>query len=61
MRFYNQRGTAEQHQERQICLSLDGYHAGSSGTTVRLHCALAYNLATFLRCIDCPRPWRTGR
>ncbi|MEZ5912957.1 MAG: transposase [Paracoccaceae bacterium] len=34
VRFYNQRGTAEQHQGRQICLSLDAAcHAGSSGAT----------------------------
>jgi|GEM_PF-4410489 len=26
----------------------------------QLH-ALAYNLATVLRCIDCPRRWPTGR
>jgi len=57
VRFYNQRGTAEQHIK-------EGKYAfrwtrssrkrfGDNEVRLRLH-ALAYNLATFLRCIDLP-------
>ncbi len=57
LRFYNQRGTAEQHIK-------EGEHAFHwtrlscrrfRDNEVRLHLhALAYNLATFLRCIELP-------
>jgi hypothetical protein len=57
VRFYNQRGTAEQHIKegkhafRWTRLSCKRFRDNE----VRLHLhALAYNLATFLRCIDLP-------
>ena len=57
VRFYNQRGTAEQHIK-------EGKHAFrwtrlscrkflDNEVRLQLH-ALAYNLATFLRCIELP-------
>lgn len=61
MGFYNQRGTAERHIKegkyafrwtRQSCRRF-------RYNEVRLQShALAYNLATFLRCIELPRNWQ---
>ena len=57
VRFYNQRGTAEQHIKegeyafRRTRLSCKRFH--DNEVRLQLH-ALAYNLATFLRCIDLP-------
>lgn len=64
VRFYNQRGTAEQHIKegkyafrwaRLSCRRLRGNEVG-----LQLH-ALAYNLATSCAVSSCPRPWPTGR
>ena len=57
VRFYNQRGTAEQHIKegkyafRWTRLSCKRFR--DNEVRLQLH-ALAYNLATFLRCIDLP-------
>ena len=57
VRFYNQRGTAEQHiKEGKYAfhwtrLSCRKFH--DNEVRLQLH-ALAYNLATFLRCIELP-------
>jgi hypothetical protein len=57
VRFYNQRGTAEQHIKegkyafRWTRLSCRKFR--DNEVRLQLH-ALAYNLATFLRCIDLP-------
>ncbi len=57
MRFYNQRGTAEQHIKegkyafRWTRLSCRKFRHNE--VRLQLH-ALAYNLATFLRCIELP-------
>ena len=57
VRFYNQRGTAEQHIKegkyafRWTRLSCRKF--SDNEVRLQLH-ALAYNLATFLRCIDLP-------
>ena len=57
VRFYNQRGTAEQHIKegkyafRWTRLSCRKFH--DNEVRLQLH-ALAYNLATFLRCIELP-------
>lgn len=57
VRFYNQRGTAEQHIKegeyafRWTRLSCRKFRDNEA--RLQLH-ALAYNLATFLRCIELP-------
>ena len=57
VRFYNQRGTAEQHIKegkyafRRARLSCKRFR--DNEVRLQLH-ALAYSLATFLRCIDLP-------
>ena len=57
VRFYNQRGTAEQHIKegkyafRWTRLSCKRFR--DNEVRLQLH-ALAYNLATFLRCLDLP-------
>ena len=65
MDFYNQRGTAKQHIKegkyafRWTRPSCKRFRDNEVRPQLR---ALAYNLATFLRCIDLPGgPWLTGR
>ena len=57
VRFYNQRGTAEQHiKEGKYAFSwkrLSCRRFRDNEVRLQLH-ALAYNLATFLRCIELP-------
>ena len=57
VRFYNQRGTAEQHiKEGKYAFHwtrLSCKRFRDNEVRLQLH-ALAYNLATFLRCIDLP-------
>ena len=57
VRFYNQRGAAEQHiKEGKYAFHwkrLSCKRFGDNDVRVQLH-ALAYNLATFLRCVDLP-------
>jgi hypothetical protein len=57
VRFYNQRGTAEQHiKESMYAFSwtpLSCKRFRDNEVRLQLH-ALAYNLATFLRCIELP-------
>nr|WP_244271057.1 hypothetical protein [Thioclava nitratireducens] len=64
VRFYNQRGTAEQHiKEGKYAFAGRGCHAGSSGTT-RCGCNCTRWPTTWqpsCAASNCPRPWRTGR
>ena len=61
--FYNRRGTAEQHiKEGKYdfhCTRLSCRKFCDNEVRLQLH-ALAYNLATFLRCIELPEEWPNG-